>query len=177
MARSNPSRRRAPGGGRGGALWPGASPARAGGSSSTPILPMQGKERKRYFNRVSAWLVLGLGLGERDGRLLLGGSRRGRPGLRGRRHGRGQLRARGGGSTDDDRPLHPVCPERHRGPTPRCPSGPSTVPMSIPPGTGIGVRRGAARCGEPITGIGCFGFARQDPVQDADGRDGRLELQ
>ena len=27
------------------------------------ILPMQGQERKRYFNQVSAWLVLGLGLG------------------------------------------------------------------------------------------------------------------
>ena len=55
-----------------------AAPPRAAAAKSPPargftgpggrqlfdaILPMQGQERKQYFNGVSGWLVLGLGLG------------------------------------------------------------------------------------------------------------------
>jgi hypothetical protein len=63
MARSNPNRRRRPG------RQPRRSPPARGFTGPggrqlfDAILPMQGKERKRYFNQVSAWLVLGLGLG------------------------------------------------------------------------------------------------------------------
>ena len=64
MARNDPNRwRRRPG-----RRPRSRSPARGftgpgGRQLFDAILPMQGKERKQYFNGVSGWLVLGLGLG------------------------------------------------------------------------------------------------------------------
>jgi hypothetical protein len=79
MARSNPGHRRRPG------RRPPYRPS-AGGLASGPrpqgftgpgmrqlvdaVLPMQGKERKQFYNQASTGLVVGLGLGG----ALLGGS-------------------------------------------------------------------------------------------------------